>query len=135
MNNNGTQPKTQTTMERERRERALEQLRFDAFARYRNYAKAWSRAGKPPKGPLTSTELNELRSQAATATFKKQDSDTRAFLRDEAKNLQNILPKVGYPEALNLVAVIGRYLVEHPGYFQSLLTGGIDEEETLKKAF
>jgi hypothetical protein len=75
----------------------------------------------------TVQSASKLRLDVAEDALCKLGGDDAQTIKSEARWLKRSIKGLGEREAVALVASIGKFFVEHPDIFESILQGGLHE--------
>ena len=70
---------------------------------------------------------SKMRLDVAEDALKRLDVNEQRMIKAEARWLKRCIKGLGEREALALIAAIGKYFVENPEIFDSILQGGLHE--------
>jgi|TARA_R110000824_G_scaffold26803_3_gene91731 hypothetical protein len=75
----------------------------------------------------TVQSASKLRLDVAEDALKKLGGEDAQLIKSEARWLKRSIRGLGEREAVALIAAIGKFFVEQPEIFESILEGGLDE--------
>ena len=75
----------------------------------------------------TVQSVSKLRLDVAEDALKKLGGEDAQLIKSEARWLKRSIRGLGEREAVALIAAIGKFFVEQPEIFESILEGGLDE--------
>ena len=78
-------------------------------------------------GNETVQSASKLRLDVAENALRKLGGDDAQLIKSEARWLKRTIMGLGEREAVALLAAIGKFFVEQPDIFESILEGGLDE--------
>ena len=78
-------------------------------------------------GNETVQSASKLRLDVAENALRKLGGDDAQLIKSEARWLKRTIRGLGEREAVALLAAIGKFFVEQPDIFESILEGGLDE--------
>ena len=78
-------------------------------------------------GNETVQSASKLRLDVAENALRKLGGDDAQLIKSEARWLKRTIKGLGEREAVALLAAIGKFFVEQPDIFESILEGGLDE--------
>jgi hypothetical protein len=78
-------------------------------------------------GNETVQSASKLRLDIAENALRKLGGDDAQIIKSEARWLKRTIKGLGEREAVALLAAIGKFFVEQPDIFESILEGGLDE--------
>ena len=70
---------------------------------------------------------SKLRLDVAEDALHKLGGNDAKFIKSEARWLKRSIKGLGKREAIALIAAIGKFFIEHPGIYESILQGGSHE--------
>jgi hypothetical protein len=78
-------------------------------------------------GSETVQSASKLRLDIAEDALRKLGGDDAQLIKSEARWLKRTIKGLGEREAVALLAAIGKFFIEQPDIFESILEGGLDE--------
>ena len=75
----------------------------------------------------TVQSASKLRLDVAENALRKLGGDDAQLIKSEARWLKRTIRGLGEREAVALLAAIGKFFIEQPDIFESILEGGLDE--------